>query len=108
MTLENSCTLIDDLIGAINAQDEESLAGCFTPDATVRDGGLEYRGAAAIRRWIQDTFEKYALRMELVEVTGAADAWTFEARVFGTFEGSPVRLGHRLVICDGRIGLLEI
>jgi hypothetical protein len=108
MTLESPCGLIDDLIQAINTHDEESLAACFASDAIVRDGGLEYRGTAAIRRWIQDTFEKYALRMELTEVSGAEHAWTFEARVFGTFEGSPVRLEHQLEIRGGRVVQLEI
>jgi hypothetical protein len=53
MTATSDCPVIDALVEAMNAHDEEMLAACFSREAIVHDGGLEYRGPAAIRRWMQ-------------------------------------------------------
>ena len=100
--------LISGLARTMNDRDEENLAACFTPDAVVRDGGLEYRGAGAIRRWIQSSIERYALNLEILRVSGQGRDWLFDARVSGSFEGSPVRLEHSVIIEDGKIATLDI
>lgn len=108
MTATSACPVIDALVEAMNAHDEEMLAACFSREAVVHDGGLEYRGPAAIRRWMQEAFEKYALHLEITDVSGQNRNWTFEARVSGSFEGSPVHLEHTVTIENGKITNLEI
>lgn len=108
MTATSPCPVIDRLVEALNAHDEDAAAAYFTPKAVVRDGGLEYRGSAAIRHWMQEAFEKYALHLEVTEISGPGPEWTFEARVSGTFEGSPVLLEHRVALSADKITNLEI
>lgn len=107
MTQTNPCLVIDEFVRAINTQDETALTACFAPGAVVRDGGLEYRGTC-VKQWIHDVFERYDLRLDVSDISGLEDAWTFTALVSGNFEGSPVRLEHNVTIADGRIELLEI
>lgn len=108
MTATSPCPVIDRLVEALNAHDEDTAAAYFTPQAVVRDGGLEYRGPAAIRHWMQEAFEKYALHLDVTNVSGESPNWTFEARVSGTFEGSPVQLEHRVTTENGKVSRLEI
>ena len=102
------CEIISDLVEAMNAHDEEHVASCLSRQATVRDGGLEYRGSSEIRRWMQDAFDRYALHLDVTGVSGQGKNWFFQARVSGNFEGSPVQLEHSLTIEDGKIANLEI
>lgn len=108
MTAASPCPVIDALVEAMNAHDEERAAACFSSGATVRDGGLEYHGLPAIRRWMRDAFEKYDLHLEITDVAGHGQNWTFVARVSGSFEGSPVQLEHSVAIENGRMVNLEI
>jgi SnoaL-like domain len=100
--------LISGFAHDLNARNEENLAAIFTDTATVHDGGLEYRGPAAIRYWIQTTIERYALKLKILDVSGQDDRWLFDAMVSGSFEGSPVRLEHHLTIENGKIAHLDI
>ncbi len=106
--MRNPYDLINGLVVAVNARDEEMLASCFAEQAVVQDGGLEYHGALGVRRWIQDAFDKYGLKLKVLEVSGEGDKWLFDAVVSGTFEGSPVQLEHSVVIRDGKIANLCI
>ena len=92
----------------MNTRDEDTLASFFSEHAVIRDGGLEYSGPAAIKCWIQNAFEKDALNLKDIKVSGRGEAWLFEALVSGTFEGSPVRLEHSLTIQNGKISNLDI
>lgn len=100
--------LIAGFVRSLNARDEETLSAQFLEHATIRDGGLEYRGATAIRHWIQTTIERYAVKLKIVAISGTGNEWLFDAVVSGTFEGSPVRLEHSLTIKDGKIANLDI
>lgn len=100
--------LISGLVENLNTRDEENLAACFTRDAVVRDGGLEYHGPVGVRRWIQRSIERYALRMRVLTVSGEGREWLFDAVVSGSFEGSPVRLEHCVTIEAGKIACLDI
>jgi hypothetical protein len=108
MTATSPCAVIDTFVEAMNAHDEETLAACFSRQAVVHDGGLEYRSPAAIRRWMQEAFEKYALHLEVTDVSGQGQTWLFEALVSGSFEGSPVQLEHIITIENGKIAKLDI
>ena len=108
MTATSPCLVIDNFVEAINAHDEETLAACFSRHAVVHDGGLEYRGPTAIRRWMQDAFEKYDLHLDVTDVSGNGQNWLFDALVSGSFEGSPVRLEHSITLENGKIASLEI
>jgi hypothetical protein len=100
--------IINGLVEAINTHDEDHLVACFSHQATIRDGGLEYRGLSAIRRWIREAFDRYALHLKVTGVSGQGQTWFFHARVSGNFEGSPVQLEHSLTIKNGKIANLEI
>jgi hypothetical protein len=102
------CEVICGLVKAMNAHDEENLSACFASEAIVKDGGLEYRGTPAIRKWMQDAFDRYSLHLDVTDVSGAGKNWFFHAQVSGNFEGSPVQLEHCLTIEDGKIANLEI
>jgi len=100
--------LITALVKAINTGDKETLVALFTGQSSVRDGGLWYTGPAAIKHWIRDCIERYSLSLEILTVSGEDRAWLFEALVSGTFEGSPVRIEHRVTIQDEKIASLDI
>lgn len=106
--MKNPRDLINGLVGAVNAHDEEMLASCFAEQAVVQDGGLEYSGPVGVRRWIQNSLDKYGLKLKVLEVSGEGDEWLFDAVVSGTFEGSPVQLEHSVVIRGGKIAGLFI
>ena len=106
--MTNHCDLITDFVRVMNTRNEQTLAALFAEHAVVRDGGLEYRGPAEIKYWIQNAFEKDALNLEVINVSGQGEVWFFEALVSGSFEGSPVHLEHRLTIQNGKISNLDI
>jgi ketosteroid isomerase-like protein len=93
---------------AANAHDADLLASLFTPGASVRDEGEQMIGHAAIRGWAEKTFRKYDLTMEPKSVERAGGAIVVTTEVSGAFPGSPIRLGFRFGIADGKIDALEI
>jgi len=104
----NAHDLIEGLARNFNTRDEDRLAEIFTDSAVVQDGGREYRGASGIRHWIRSTITRYAVNLRILTVSGQGQSWLFDAEVSGTFEGSPIRLEHSLVIEGGKIARLDI
>jgi hypothetical protein len=45
--------VIADQIAAMNAHDTDAVMATFAPDAYVNDDRREFRGADAIRRWVE-------------------------------------------------------
>lgn len=104
----NPQDLITALVRAINSGDNEALIALFSRQSSVRDGGLWYTGPTAIKHWIRDCIERYSLSLEILTVSGEDRSWLFEALVSGTFEGSPVRVEHRVTILGEKIANLDI
>jgi len=104
----NAQDLIESLARHFNTRDEDNLAAIFTDSAVVHDGGQEYRGTSAIRRWIRSTITRYAVQFRILTVSGQDQSWLFDAEVSGTFEGSPVLLEHSLILEGGKILRLDI
>lgn len=100
--------LIATLIQSVNTKNTTTFAALFAPEATIHDGGLHYTAPDAATRWLRESHQRYALRLQLLSISGQHTQWTLEALVTGTFEGSPVRLDHYLTICQNKITHLEI
>lgn len=94
---------------AHNSGETDQLLDLFTADAVVADEANEYRGDA-IRTWMDDACSRYHPLHG--EVTGLApgddDEIVATAQVSGSFPGSPVQLGYRFTLHDGRIAALSI
>ena len=93
---------------AANAGDIEAQVSCFTATANVKDEGEWRQGPAAIAAWARDTRERYQHQSTPLAVDGQAPAVFVDARVEGSFPGSPVVLRYRFELVDGWIDRLEI
>jgi ketosteroid isomerase-like protein len=108
MSNEEYHSLIATLVRAMNAHHSDAVVACFTDQAVVRDEGREHRGSPAIKAWITDAFQKYQFKVEVMQVSDGEEEIAFNARVSGTFEGSPIELLHKLSIKNGKIVSLTI
>jgi ketosteroid isomerase-like protein len=99
---------IDRYLAADAANDVDALVNCFTPDAHVRDESHDYRGHDEIRSWKLGTMKKYTYTIEPLRVTQTGDVATVEAKVAGSFPGSPVTLRFAFTLAGERIAGLEI
>jgi SnoaL-like domain len=108
MSNETYQSLIANLLRAMNSHDSDDVAACFTDEAIVCDERLEHRGSPAIKAWIADAFQKYQFKVEVVNASERKEEIAFNARVSGTFEGSPIELLHQLSIEKGKIISLTI
>jgi hypothetical protein len=91
-----------------NQLDHERIAGCFHPDATVRDEGRSYHGLAAIKAWKADSRARYEYTVEPLSLSHQDEGLCVIAHVVGNFPGSPVDLAHQFRLSNGRITALEI
>ena len=88
--------------------DTELLARCFAADAIVQDEGRTMIGLDAIKGWKRETKAKYQYSIEPLRVSQVADVVTVQARLTGTFPGSPIELSYRFVLAGEKIASLEI
>ena len=93
---------------AASAHDAEAMSALFASAAVVRDEGREHRGLAAIRRWMQETFEKYDYTVEPQALEERGGKSVVTGLVSGAFPGSPVSIRHEFTVEDGKITRLEI
>ncbi len=94
---------------AQNALDADSMTACFAPDAVVHDEGRTYIGSEAIRRWKRDTIAKYGISIDPLAATHQDDKTVVNARVAGSFPGSPANLTYTFGVSpDGLIRTLDI
>lgn len=92
-----------------NAQlDARAMLAPFAADAIVHDEGGIHRGTDAIQAWI----EAASLALPAVATPQSAraegDTHHVEAKVSGSFPGSPLTLSFRFRLADERISALEI
>ena len=93
---------------AASAHDAEAMSAVFASTAVVRDEGREHRGLAAIRRWMQETFDKYEYTVEPQAFEERGGKWVVIGLVAGPFPGSPVSIRHEFTLEGGKITQLEI
>jgi ketosteroid isomerase-like protein len=91
-----------------NARDASAASLAFAADAVVHDEGRDHVGRSAIRHWLQDTIERYAMQSVIEETSEAADEIVVVAKLSGTFPGSPIRLRFLFHLVDGSIARLHI
>ena len=62
---------------AAAACDLETLIGCFTTDAHVRDDGHDYHGVGAIRTWRNGLASKFTYTTQIIgtEAIGDDSTW---------------------------------
>nr|WP_306673706.1 nuclear transport factor 2 family protein [Tahibacter caeni] len=84
------------------------FSDCFTADAEVRDEGRTIHGVDAIVEWKRASRARYDYRVHPQSVARRGDTVTMQARVSGSFKGSPVDLTYRFELRDDRISKLEI
>lgn len=88
--------------------DTDAILAPFAADAVVSDERRTHRGHAEIRQWIEDaTIANQAVATPLT-ATQDGDDLVVTADVAGSFPGSPVTLGFRFTLRDGKIAALEI
>ena len=108
MSIETYHSLIATLVRAMNAHESDAVVACFTDQAIVCDEDREHRGAPAIKAWIADAFQRYQFKVEVINANEVKEEIAFNARVSGTFEGSPIELLHELSVEKGKIVSLTI
>lgn len=99
------------LQGYVTAQNEynsTALSALFTSDAIVSDEGNKHQGTAAIKKWNEDTNDKYRTVLEPLDLINNGTELILKASVSGDFEGSPIVLDFHFTIVDGKIGRLRI
>ena len=93
---------------ATNEHDVAAVLASFATEAVVEDEGKEYRGLAAIRKWIEETIRKYDFTVEVTGTHEAAGKTVIAGRVEGTFPGSPVNVTYEFTLANHRIARLAI
>ena len=100
--------IIQSYLDASNAHDVESILGCFTDDAVVRDEDSTMRGKIDIERWVTTTIEKYKFQLKLLTAEERHNEMIVAVQISGTFPGSPISLNYHFAIVNGRIASLTI
>jgi ketosteroid isomerase-like protein len=94
---------------AHDRHDTDAAISAFAPDARVVDDGLEYRGAAEIREWLNHAAKEYTFTRTLVDAQATgADTWIVLNHLEGNFPGGVVDLRYQFVITGDLIAELVI
>ena len=95
-------------IDSANRFDTAGAAGCFTPEAIVRDEQKEHVGRSAIERWITQTSQAFQPHVTATSIQAVGANVKMVGFVTGNFPGSPVNLDYDFSLQDGKISLLTI
>lgn len=93
---------------AADRTDGETVARCFTEDATVKDEGRTHVGRAAIAVWKTDASARYTYTCEPIALDEIDGTTVVTCHLAGDFPGSPTDLRFFFLLHDGRIAALEI
>lgn len=88
--------------------DGDTVAGCFTENAVVKDEGHTYEGLAAIRQWKEDSSLKYTYTSVPFACEDKEGRTMVTSQVSGNFPGSPVDLRYFFILEGDKIASLEI
>jgi len=101
-------SIIEAFVHGKNNHDSEAVVACFTNDAVVHDEGQEFRGTAAIKKWLDASIAKYKFTLTAKKLVDFDKETVLTAEVSGDFEGSPVPLDFHFTIREGKIDRLSI
>jgi len=93
---------------AADRRNAEAVAGCFTPQAVVKDEGRTHSGLDAIKAWKAEAAAQFTYTSEPFALERGDDCHVVTSRVTGDFPGSPVDLRYRFRLERGLIASLEI
>ncbi|MEO1985492.1 MAG: nuclear transport factor 2 family protein [Martelella sp.] len=93
---------------ATDPGDTDTVAHCFTEDATVRDEGKTHSGRAAIGAWRAKTATEYQYTSTPIAARSEDGRFIVTAHVEGNFPGSPVDLDYAFTLRNDLIHTLEI
>ena len=86
----------------------DALESVFAPDATVTDEGRNHSGIEAIKAWRQAANQKYQYTVEPLDSQTRDKSVRVNARLTGTFPGSPVVVTFTFGLQHGKVQTLEI
>lgn len=92
---------------AHNTGQTDELDQLFTDDALVRDESQEYRGAAAIQKWLDEGVANYQPNAEVTDLATTGTETIVSAQVGGNFPGSPTEIRYSFTLRDGKIAALS-
>jgi len=99
-------------VRAVNAFDEDAVVATFAQDAFVNDARREFRGAAAIRRWVAKEMVGDRVTLEVTEVLDHYGDQIVRARYDGEYDKTnlPAELvmTNYFTVCDGKITSLIV
>ncbi|QYI99607.1 nuclear transport factor 2 family protein [Thalassovita mediterranea] len=84
------------------------IEAIFVPGAHVRDEARDYHGIEAITTWWRETNETTPFTAVPKSLEENGPVLLVRAEVSGSFQGSPVILGHHFTLRGGKIEELEI
>ena len=95
--------LIEAYVRSESDDGTDALEQVFSATAVVKDEGRLIEGIDAIKKWKQETKQKYRYT---VDPLGSRAIMT--ARLTGNFPGSPIVVNYTFGLQDGNIQSLEI
>ena len=99
-------------VRAVNAFDEDAVVATFAQDAFVNDARREFRGAAAIRRWVAKEMVGDRVTLEVTEVLDHYGDQIVRARYDGDYDKTnlpgELMMSNYFTVCDGRITSLIV
>lgn len=94
---------------AAAAGDLDTLIGCFTADAHVRDEGRDYHGVAEIRGWRTGVASRFTYTTQIIGAEAVGDGvYVVSTHLEGDFPGGVVDLRQRFTVIGGLIADLSI
>ncbi|HEY3872585.1 MAG TPA: nuclear transport factor 2 family protein [Actinocrinis sp.] len=112
MAVQQPTGVIAEQIAAVNAHDTEAIVAAFAPDAYLNDNGREFRGAAALREWVEREVVAAKVTVEVREVVDHYGDAIVRAVYDGDFDrtGMPpeILLSNYYAVRDGKITSLLI
>jgi protease II len=100
--------VVTELIKAQNNFDSAAYANCFTETAEVFDEGKTHTGKTEIKIWIDKANKEYQAKMEPIAYQESAGKAVLNAKISGTFEGSPIVLSYHFDFAENLIQSLKI
>jgi hypothetical protein len=99
--------VIDQVIDAINAKDEDSYASAFTQDALIEDFGRSFVGPAGARSWSSTDLIGADMFIERRGVTTEQDG-SFHIAIHARSQGFNGDGGMHFTIVDDRVARLWV
>ncbi len=100
-------SIADGYVASVNRGDADGFVALFADDAVVDDGGREFRGVDAIRKWSASDIFAVNVSLEVLDESQVDGELVLKTRVDGDFDWTglpdPVVIVHRLAVESGRV-----